>query len=351
MFSSGNDPGGNGDPVSYPATLGNVIAVGATSMCDERKTTSSCDGENWGSNYGSELDVVAPGVNIYTTDISGADGYENGDYDPDFNGTSSACPNVAAVAALVLSINPDFLQAQVRECIEKSTEKVGGYSYSTSPFKYGGDASWNNEAGYGRVNARNAVVYARDYDLINPSLPIYGITQLTPGYQTTYRTHNPYATRFEWIIPSGCSSGYCWNIISGQGTSQIRISAGSIGSHNIICKIYAVNDLIDTRYITVNVQITIGGSGGGSGGDPCVGNPIVLPTVIYPPEPCDPDNFSTNSAVSVIEFERTIIYNSSGQILIDTDSQEVDLSSLLSGLYILNIQLSDGRDIRQKIVR
>jgi subtilisin family serine protease len=67
VFASGND---NASSVNYPANLSNVIAVGAISPCGERKSPSSCDGETWwGSNYGTNLDVVALGVDIYTTDI------------------------------------------------------------------------------------------------------------------------------------------------------------------------------------------------------------------------------------------------------------------------------------------
>ncbi|MFK7796792.1 MAG: S8 family serine peptidase [Aureispira sp.] len=153
LFSAGND---NNSSVSFPSSVSSAIAVGASSMCDTRKSPSSCDGESWwGSNYGTGLDVVAPGVKIYTTDISGSSGYSSGDYTSTYNGTSAACPNAAAVVALILSADPTLTQQEAREILEKNTDKVSGYSYAPRMGQPNG--SWNSEMGYGRVNALKAV--------------------------------------------------------------------------------------------------------------------------------------------------------------------------------------------------
>ena len=130
VFAAGNN---NNSTVSYPANaIADIVAVGALSPCGERKNPSSCDGEtNWGSNYGTALDVMAPGVLIPTTDISGSAGYSSGDYFNRFNGTSSACPHVAGIAALVLSVNPSLTQKEVVTIIEKTAKKTGNYSYAT----------------------------------------------------------------------------------------------------------------------------------------------------------------------------------------------------------------------------
>jgi subtilisin family serine protease len=93
-------------------------------MCNQRKSPTSCDAENfWGSNFGTGVDVSAPGVKIYTTDISGTAGYSTGNYTASFNGTSSATPNTAGVVALILSVNPGLTYAQARQILESSCEK------------------------------------------------------------------------------------------------------------------------------------------------------------------------------------------------------------------------------------
>jgi subtilisin family serine protease len=154
LFATGND---NASSITYPSSLSNVIAVGASSMCDERKSFTSCDGEYWwGGNYGTGLDVMAPGVQIYTTDISGTAGYNSGDYQSDFNGTSSATPNTAGVVALILSVNPNLTAQQARNVLETTCDKVGGYTYQSNVSGQP-NGTWSTDAGYGRINACAAV--------------------------------------------------------------------------------------------------------------------------------------------------------------------------------------------------
>ncbi len=158
VFSSGNNNGA----VAYPANSNpGILAVGAMSPCGQRKTPTSCDGETWwGSNFGNEQDVVAPGVLIPTTDRQGTNGYTTNDYTPNFNGTSAACPHVAGVAALVLSINGNLTAIQVNDIIERSAQKVRAdlYGYANTGGRTNG--TWNNEMGYGLINAQQAVILA-----------------------------------------------------------------------------------------------------------------------------------------------------------------------------------------------
>jgi subtilisin family serine protease len=135
----------NRGSLDYPAAYANAIAVGALSPCNERKSTSSCDGETWwGSNYGTGLDFLAPGVRIHTTDIRGSGGYGSGDYITDFNGTSSATPHAAGIAALVWSQNAALTNAQLLSVLQTTCDDLGTAGYDT-------------QTGYGRMNAFHAV--------------------------------------------------------------------------------------------------------------------------------------------------------------------------------------------------
>lgn len=156
FFSSGNE---DANDVLWPAELRSTIAVGASSMCDERKNPNDCSDETWGSSYGKSLDVVAPGVKIATTDMTGGNGYSLGAYTNTFNGTSAACPNAAGVGALVLSINPNLYAYDVKAVLNASAERVAGYNYDSTTV-YG---TWNEEVGHGRVNAFEAVKLSSTY--------------------------------------------------------------------------------------------------------------------------------------------------------------------------------------------
>jgi subtilisin family serine protease len=135
VFASGNSY----SSVSYPANSNsNIIAVGAIDINGTRASFS---------NYGTELDVVAPGVDILSTVLNNSIAY--------MSGTSMACPHVAGTAALVLSVNPSLTVQQVNYIIESTAKKMGGYNYQTTSGRPNG--TWHQEMGYGLVDAYAAV--------------------------------------------------------------------------------------------------------------------------------------------------------------------------------------------------
>ncbi|MDP6908155.1 MAG: S8 family serine peptidase, partial [Flavobacteriales bacterium] len=130
FFSTGNDGVTDTIPL-WPARYEKTIGVGATSMCDEHKSPTSCDGENWAGNWGHGLDVSAPGVRVATIDILGTNGFHPTEYYNMFNGTSAACPIAAGTMGLILSQTPALPEWLARKVLDFGCEKVGGYSYST----------------------------------------------------------------------------------------------------------------------------------------------------------------------------------------------------------------------------
>ena len=150
VIAAGNDNAA----VDFPGNIGDVLTVSASNEYDEPKTPQSQDGETWwGSCFGPQVSVAAPGVHNYTSDITGPRGYNPaqspaGDYIPNFNGTSSATPIVAGAAALVISANPALSEADVRSILCKTAAKAGSLPY------VGGR---NDHMGFGRVDALAAV--------------------------------------------------------------------------------------------------------------------------------------------------------------------------------------------------
>lgn len=180
MFSSGNDNG----PIIWPSGSTGTISVGATTNKDKRAGFS---------NYGLGLDVAAPGVQITTTDMLGANGFAAGDYSLDFGGTSAACPNAAGVAALILSLMPDFTFAEVRSLLRVSAERVGGYNYDSTNT----DGSWSQQLGYGRVNAYRALTFA----------PFLSVTQSVDQSVSVTVYPNPSVSELN-ILSQGFAQGH-----------------------------------------------------------------------------------------------------------------------------------------------
>ncbi|MFH1320618.1 MAG: S8 family serine peptidase [Bacteroidota bacterium] len=179
FFATGNN--GN-NVVSFLAKDPRTIAVGSMTYCDVvRKEVGDCStnndidyGGDYGSNYGNELDISAPGRNILTTDLVGDDGrndssfagpssppYNNQNFhDVDyhfFGGTSSAAPQVAAAAALMLSVNPYLNSDEIRAILQNTADKVGPYTYVCGRC---------DELGYGRLNVYQAVLAAQNFQPI-----------------------------------------------------------------------------------------------------------------------------------------------------------------------------------------
>lgn len=132
---------GNGGSVIFPAAYDSVIAVSATDEGDNLADFSST---------GVEVELAAPGVDIYST-------YKDGGY-ATYSGTSMASPHVAGVAALVWEADPLLSNNGVRTQLQSTAENIG---LSTT------------EQGDGLVDAAEAVVVDTD------TMPPAKVTDLT----------------------------------------------------------------------------------------------------------------------------------------------------------------------------
>lgn len=143
IFAAGNDGWPNGWPAKYEP----VIAVGATNASFKRSSYS---------NYGSWVDICAPGGNaddghlIYST----LPGNEYGK----MQGTSMACPHVSGVAALIVSHfgGPGFTNEMLKERLLGGTRKgvisanaqIGDLVDAMGAFAYGGTVAPEKVSSY-----------------------------------------------------------------------------------------------------------------------------------------------------------------------------------------------------------
>jgi subtilisin family serine protease len=111
-----------------------------------------------------EVTVPIPGLGIFSDDLLGELGYETGDFVRSFGGTSSACPVVAGVAALVLSANPDLTATEVKRLLQETADKIVDrdadpqLGMRLGTYDTNGFSQW---FGYGKVNAFKAVQAAK----------------------------------------------------------------------------------------------------------------------------------------------------------------------------------------------
>ncbi|WP_456403883.1 S8 family serine peptidase [Hydrogenimonas sp.] len=153
VFAAGN--GGNdaiGDPIGNDESgIPEVIAVGATNIYNERTAYS---------NYGPELDLMAPGgeyLGLTTLDRMGSAGDDPGNYLPynsqyAFGGTSAAAPIVTGVAALLLEADANLTRVEVMQTLQASADKIDSAQCSY-------DATGHSDyCGYGKVNVTRAIL-------------------------------------------------------------------------------------------------------------------------------------------------------------------------------------------------
>jgi subtilisin family serine protease len=148
VAAAGNCGDGTGDEcqgiptgaIAYPAAYPDVIAVGASTVNDQRASFGS---------YGASLDVSAPGYDVPSS-TSWSSANPTSLYSGTLYGTSYAAPQVASLVSLIRSIRPSSSIADISALINATASKPS--SMNGQPY--------NHQLGHGVINAATALSIA-----------------------------------------------------------------------------------------------------------------------------------------------------------------------------------------------
>jgi subtilisin family serine protease len=121
----------------YPAAYNNVVSVAATDQSDDKASFSQ---------YGTWIDISAPGVQIASTDQN--NGYQYS------QGTSMASPLVAGFMGLMKSFSPNASNTDLINCLYSGADNIDAQN-----------PSFVGELGAGRMNAEQSMVCAQQFNV------------------------------------------------------------------------------------------------------------------------------------------------------------------------------------------
>ncbi len=197
VAAAGND---NVSTQFYPAAYNNVVCVASTNSSDQKSSFS---------NYGSYIDVSAPGTNIASTVPGNNYAYKSG--------TSMASPLVAGLCGLMLSYNPGLSQTDLINCLTSSCTDIS----SQNP-------SYIGMLGAGRIDAAAAM------SCVSGTLTNAPIADFSANITTVYTggsvdftdlsMYNP--TSWSWTFSGGTPATY-------NGQNPPAITYNTPGTYNV----------------------------------------------------------------------------------------------------------------------
>jgi len=132
--ATGNNLQCGAGKIAWPARLDHILAVGGITKSGAVAVNGVTT--NWTSNWGDEIDLVAPGDVILS--LRGANSYQS------ISGTSMATPHVSGAAGLLLSADPTLTKSEVEQLVINWADDIE-------------PAGWDVDSGYGRLNAYGAL--------------------------------------------------------------------------------------------------------------------------------------------------------------------------------------------------
>lgn len=213
----------------YPASYDHVISVGATDDNDQKASFS---------NYGSTVDVMAPGVDIWSTLAGTQDAYGH------LSGTSMACPLVAGLAGLMSSYNAGYTPDSLENCIKSSAVNIDGLN-----------SGYETMLGAGRIDAHSALLCMQEAPLAAFKAED---TVVCPGssIQFTDQSSGVAPLNYDWTFQGGTPAA--------ASVANPEVTYNSPGVYPVeltVTNDYGQETLTKTQYIEVAApQATLSGT-------------------------------------------------------------------------------------------
>jgi serine protease len=219
VAAAGND---NVSSTFYPAGYNNVISVASTTTGDAKSGFS---------NYGSWIDISAPGSGIWSTVPNNGYAIKQG--------TSMASPLVAGLCGLMLSLNPGLLAADVENCLLTTATDIDG-----------ANPSYINQLGAGRIDAFAAMNCIAGTTALSPVANFTAdITNIVEGQTVNFTDlsfYNP--DTWTWTFTGGTPGTF-----NGQNPPAITYNtAGTYAVELTASNTNGSDTETKTAYITVN---------------------------------------------------------------------------------------------------
>jgi len=216
------------------------------------------------SNYGSNILIAAPAAAV-TTDLTGADGYDPGNYTTGFNGTSAATPVTSGVIALMLEANPGLGWRDVQNILAVSASLTGsaiggaGTGFEQGDWFTNGAGNWNGGGnafslsyGFGMLDAFAAVRMAE----------VWGIMFTAPATSVNEMTVSMSSGTINLAIADLTTSTNSMLVTSDLNIEKIMVTVDFTHTYSGALEIYLIAP-DGTRYMLSDVNFGINAAGSG----------------------------------------------------------------------------------------